>query len=58
MFGLGTARTPPESLVPVKVWDLPVRLFHWVLVVLFVFQLVTAKQMLDSKPRGARSLFP
>ena len=32
-----------EDPVAVKVWDLPVRLFHWVITVLFVFQLVTGK---------------
>jgi cytochrome b len=32
-----------ETHVAVKVWDLPVRLFHWVLVVLLVFQFVTGK---------------
>ena len=31
------------SRVAVKVWDLPVRLFHWIITVLFVFQLVTGK---------------
>ena len=30
-----------ESRVEVKVWDLPIRLFHWVLFVLLVFQGVT-----------------
>jgi cytochrome b len=33
----------PETLVPVRVWDLPVRLFHWVLVLLIAFQLVTGQ---------------
>jgi cytochrome b len=32
-----------ENRVAVKVWDLPVRLFHWVITVLFVVQLVTGK---------------
>ena len=32
-----------EKRVAVKVWDLPVRLFHWIITVLFVFQLVTGK---------------
>lgn len=32
-----------EKRVAVKVWDLPVRLFHWVITILFVFQLVTGK---------------
>ena len=34
---------PGENRVAVKVWDLPVRLFHWIITVLFVFQLVTGK---------------
>ncbi|MGZ5098643.1 MAG: cytochrome b/b6 domain-containing protein [Usitatibacter sp.] len=34
---------PEENHVAIKVWDLPVRLFHWVLVVLFVFQVVSGK---------------
>jgi cytochrome b len=34
---------PGEKLVAVKVWDLPVRIFHWVITVLFVFQVVTGK---------------
>jgi cytochrome b len=32
-----------ENRVAVKVWDLPVRLFHWIITVLFVVQLVTGK---------------
>jgi cytochrome b len=32
-----------ETYVAIKVWDLPVRLFHWVLVLLLVFQLVSGK---------------
>jgi cytochrome b len=35
-----TARPDPNS---VPVWDLPVRLFHWVLVALVVFSFVTAQ---------------
>jgi len=34
---------PKETHVAIKVWDLPVRLFHWVLVLLLVFQLVSGK---------------
>jgi cytochrome b len=34
-------RMPGNTDVEVKVWDLPVRLFHWAIVVLFSFQLVT-----------------
>jgi cytochrome b len=30
-----------EPRVPVLVWDLPIRLFHWLLTLLFLFQLVT-----------------
>jgi cytochrome b len=30
-----------EERVAVGIWDLPVRIFHWVLVALFAFQLVT-----------------
>ena len=32
-----------EARVAVKVWDLPVRLFHWILFLLLVFQLVSGK---------------
>jgi cytochrome b len=34
---------PQEVQVAVKVWDLPVRLFHWILVLLLVFQVVSGK---------------
>jgi cytochrome b len=34
---------PQETHVAIKVWDLPVRLFHWALVLLLVFQLVSGK---------------
>ena len=30
-----------EPRVDVKVWDLPIRLFHWILTALFIFQLAT-----------------
>lgn len=33
----------PEARVAVHVWDVPVRLFHWVLLLLLVFQFVTGK---------------
>jgi cytochrome b len=32
-----------ETRVSIKVWDLPVRLFHWALVLLLVLQLVSGK---------------
>jgi cytochrome b len=32
-----------DSRVAIKVWDLPVRLFHWLLVILLVAQVVTGK---------------
>src|SRR3954453_3114317 len=32
-----------ESLRAVKIWDLPVRLFHWVLVALFLFSFLSGK---------------
>ncbi len=32
-----------ESLRAVKIWDLPVRLFHWVLVALFLFSFFAGK---------------
>jgi cytochrome b len=32
-----------ETRVAIKVWDLPVRIFHWAIVLLLVFQLVTGK---------------
>jgi cytochrome b len=32
-----------ETYVSIKVWDLPVRLFHWAIVLLLVFQLVSGK---------------
>ena len=34
---------PETSRIAIKVWDLPVRIFHWVIVVLLVFQVVTGK---------------
>jgi cytochrome b len=34
---------PQETYVATKVWDLPVRLFHWAIVVLLVFQLVSGQ---------------
>jgi cytochrome b len=34
---------PEEGRVAVKVWDLPVRLFHWILVLLLAFQYVSGK---------------
>jgi cytochrome b len=34
---------PQETRVPIKVWDLPIRLFHWAIVLLLVFQFVTGK---------------
>jgi cytochrome b len=35
--------TPQETHVVIKVWDLPTRLFHWLIVVLIVFQVVSGK---------------
>ena len=32
-----------ELEVEVRVWDLPVRIFHWALALLLVFQLVSGK---------------
>jgi len=32
---------PPENYVQVRVWDLPVRVFHWAVVLLLAFQVVT-----------------
>lgn len=32
-----------ETSVAIRVWDLPVRLFHWIVALLFVAQLVTGK---------------
>jgi cytochrome b len=32
-----------DNPVAVKVWDLPVRIFHWLLVLLIVFQLITGQ---------------
>jgi cytochrome b len=43
MSGPGSTRALDESLVAIKVWDLPVRLFHWVLVLLLLVQLVTGQ---------------
>ncbi len=34
---------PPEPRVAIKVWDLPVRVFHWAIVVLLVFQVITGE---------------
>ncbi|OUD12215.1 cytochrome b/b6 domain-containing protein [Thioflexithrix psekupsensis] len=33
-----------NQLLPVKVWDLPTRLFHWSLVLLIIFQWATASE--------------
>ena len=33
----------PSRLVPVRVWDWPVRVFHWTLLALVVFSVATAK---------------
>ena len=43
MIGPGSTRTLDESLVAIKVWDLPVRLFHWALVLLLIVQVVTGQ---------------
>jgi cytochrome b len=32
-----------ETEVEIKVWDMPVRIFHWALAVLLVFQVVSGK---------------
>ena len=32
-----------ENLQPVKVWDLPTRIFHWTLVTLMIMQWLTAE---------------
>ncbi|HEY2627962.1 MAG TPA: cytochrome b/b6 domain-containing protein, partial [Usitatibacter sp.] len=34
---------PPEHTVSIKVWDLPVRIFHWAIVVLLVLQVTTGE---------------
>jgi cytochrome b len=34
---------PQETNVAIKVWDLPVRLVHWAIVLLFAFQLASGK---------------
>ena len=34
---------PQDVRVAIKVWDLPVRLFHWAIVLLLVFQVVSGK---------------
>lgn len=34
---------PQEARVAIKVWDLPVRLFHWILVLLLAFQYISGK---------------
>ncbi len=36
-------RAAAQSAAPVRVWDLPIRLFHWLLVVLVSFSIVTAQ---------------
>lgn len=35
--------TPPAASVPVRVWDLPTRLFHWLLALAVVGSIVTAE---------------
>ena len=37
----------PQRETPVKVWDAPVRLFHWLLVLLIAFQYLSAKMKGD-----------
>lgn len=39
----GAASTPPTAPRPVLVWDLPVRVFHWLMVVCFVGAYLTAE---------------
>ena len=39
-----------ENRVAVRIWDLPVRLFHWIVTVLFVVQLVTGQVGGDLMP--------
>ncbi len=34
--------TPASSTSPIRVWDLPTRLFHWALALLIVFMLISA----------------
>jgi cytochrome b len=34
---------PPPTLIPVRVWDWPVRVFHWTLLALVVASVTTAK---------------
>lgn len=36
-----------SGATPVKVWDLPVRLFHWLLVLLFAFMILSGKMKGD-----------
>jgi cytochrome b len=48
-------RMRQESEVAIKVWDLPVRLFHWALVLLFAFQVVSGKIGGDLMPWHAYS---
>jgi cytochrome b len=52
---LRKTRMLQETDVPVKVWDFPVRLFHWALVLLLVFQLVSGKVGGDMMPWHAYS---
>lgn len=35
--------TPPAATVPIRVWDLPTRLFHWTLAVVVVGSLVSSQ---------------
>lgn len=34
--------TPPSSRTPIRIWDLPTRLFHWLLVLLVAGMFITA----------------
>lgn len=43
MFAPNDTPKDQEPHVAVKVWDLPVRLFHWAIVLLLAFQLVSGK---------------
>jgi cytochrome b len=44
-----------ETYVSIKVWDLPIRLVHWAIVALFIFQLATGQIGGDLMPWHAYS---
>jgi cytochrome b len=49
--------TPPTALMRVRVWDLPTRIFHWLLMILVVALVITGHQGGEWMPWHARCGF-